>query len=612
ECALWTWKYGVAIGGLMDVFTAVDFKGADFMNGRALAIANNDIVYLYWTYPERIAGCLGFSIHRLVEGKPAAPLPAFAGFDKAGTDALDKAKHNTDFLPVQSFQWKDVFVPEETDVTYEIIPVGGTPGKKLKEIPGFRLMTNVVRATDQLGGHRVVFNRGIISTQALARKLKQLDNGAMSENALRKHIGEIGDPIRAGLAGEAIEALTSLLDRARTEGGKCFMALYELADRELIEAIKANRDHLELILSNADGSVTVAGKQQKVYDKTNADTRKDLHKLLSARMHDRLLAKGNAIGHNKFVVYVDKAGKPQAVLTGSTNWTSTGICSQSNNILILEDTKIAARYLDYWKRILQDDAAQGADFRADNAMPPPDLSPGPGAGKVRIWFSPNTKQKTKPANPDTPADLAEVFAAISGAKHGVLFLLFNAGAPSILTRIDEESRKRQKAKQEFFVRGAVSNAQTSKQFATRVYNDSLLKAPNTLITGIAGIRDAFSFWEREMEKLGHAVIHDKIVVIDPFSPDCVVVTGSHNLGFKASFSNDENLLIIRGNQDIARAYAAHVLDVVNHYNWRFKLAQAKLSGATKQAFQDLDEQDTWQDKYFRKNFLASRDLFFFP
>ncbi|MGF6261898.1 hypothetical protein OKW49_002826 [Paraburkholderia youngii] len=37
-------------------------------------------------------------------------------------------------------------------------------------------------------------------------------------------------------------------------------------------------------------------------------------------------------------------------------------------------------------------------------------------------------------------------------------------------------------------------------------------------------------WEKELFNAGHAVIHDKIVVIDPFDPhNCTVVLGSHNL-----------------------------------------------------------------------------------
>ena len=73
----------------------------------------------------------------------------------------------------------------------------------------------------------------------------------------------------------------------------------------------------------------------KVPDQTNADTRVKMHEVLGERMHDRLLAASNAIGHNKFVVYLDPAGKPRAVTTGSTNWTPTGLAGQSNNALLM-------------------------------------------------------------------------------------------------------------------------------------------------------------------------------------------------------------------------------------------------------------------------------------
>ena len=586
------------------------------MNRKALAIANNDLVYLWWTYSEKIPHCLGFSIRRLQTGKSPVALPAFVGFTPAKKgDAPPVKRPTTDYWPIQSYQWKDLFVPEETEIAYEIVPVTGTPGKKLADIPGLAIRTNPITATDTIGRHRVVFNRGIISTQALSKKLPKGKSGSPSAAALRKHIGTPGDTIRASLAGEAIEALTSLLKRARDHGGKCYCALYELTDPELIDALKKNKGRVEVILANADTTEKDAdGKQQKVYDGTNAETRTELHEVLGNALHDRLLPKGNYIGHNKFVVYVTKAGTAKAVLTGSTNWTATGLCAQSNNILLIEDDAIAARYLDYWQRLLADDAEQGPDLRRDNAEAPPDLSLGTQQGAARIWFSPNTERKTKPAkNPPAPPDMAEVFQAISDAKHGVLFLLFSAGAPSILEQLTDVAQQRADAEQEFFVRGAISDAKTANQFTTRVYNDSALKAPNRLITGIAGIPDQFSYWEKELAKLGHAVIHDKIVVVDPFSDGCVVVTGSHNLGYKASYSNDENLCIIRGNRAIAEAYTAHVLDVVNHYNWRHKLAEAPKKGKSSQtAFSDLDETDGWQNKYFTGSFLQNRDLFFFP
>jgi phosphatidylserine/phosphatidylglycerophosphate/cardiolipin synthase-like enzyme len=577
---------------------------------QALAIANNDLVYLWWTYESKIPDCLGFAIYRLGPGGERETVRAFAGFDDAHATATHEWK-GTDYWPIQSYQWKDLFVPEETDVSYEVVPVKGTPGQQLEEIPGLAVQTGTTRATDTIGHHRVVFNRGIISTQSVASQLPKDSTGRPSAKVLMDRIKETSDPIRKSLAGEAPEALMTLLKRTQTDGGKCFCALYELTDTELIDAIKATVPNIEVILSNADGDP---------YDSTNHDTRVALHPALGDAIHDRLLPKGDFIGHNKFVVYVDPGGTAKAVLTGSTNWTATGLCSQSNNVLLLEDEAIAARYLDYWNRLLDDTRAgskQDAPLRTEDAVAPQDMDLGdPLEGAARIWFSPNTPQKHKPAHdPPAPPDMNEVFDLIGNADHGVLFLLFSAGAPSILQRITEVEQARRDAGREFFVRGAISDARASNEFATRVYNDSSLEGPNVLITGIGGVDDPFAYWEEELAQLGHAVIHDKVVVIDPFSDRPVVVNGSHNLGYKASYSNDENMCIARGNARLAESFTAHVLDVVNHYNWRYKRHPQGLKEgpqAAQQQWRGLDKTDGWQDKYFRGSFLASRDRFFFP
>lgn len=67
---------------------------------------------------------------------------------------------------------------------------------------------------------------------------------------------------------------------------------------------------------------------------------------------------------------------------------------------------------------------------------------------------------------------------------------------------------------------------------------------------------------------GKAIIHDKIVVVDPLSANGFVAMGSHNLGYKASYENDENLLIVRHNKTLVQAYAIHVMDVYEHYRFR--------------------------------------------
>jgi phosphatidylserine/phosphatidylglycerophosphate/cardiolipin synthase-like enzyme len=121
------------------------------------------------------------------------------------------------------------------------------------------------------------------------------------------------------------------------------------------------------------------------------------------------------------------------------------------------------------------------------------------------------------------------------------------------------------------------------------------------------IKDQFAFWQKELLKLygAHAIIHDKIVIVDPFSPHCTVITGSHNLGYRASYNNDENLTIIHGNSVLTRAYTAHVMDVYDHYRFRYLVQQHP-----QDAFSGLDTDDKWQDKYFDINNEAQKEMNF--
>ena len=73
------------------------------------------------------------------------------------------------------------------------------------------------------------------------------------------------------------------------------------------------------------------------------------------------------IGHNKFIVLLDKDGKPVAVLTGSTNFTPTGFCTQSNNMLVIDSAELAQLFVDYW-HLVKADTDSGAILRTANAI----------------------------------------------------------------------------------------------------------------------------------------------------------------------------------------------------------------------------------------------------
>ena len=76
--------------------------------------------------------------------------------------------------------------------------------------------------------------------------------------------------------------------------------------------------------------------------------------------------------HNKFVVESDAQGNAIQVLTGSTNWTTTGLCTQLNNVLIIENAAIAKRFLDQWGKLVAAGNAMPAALKASNSNPTTD------------------------------------------------------------------------------------------------------------------------------------------------------------------------------------------------------------------------------------------------
>jgi phosphatidylserine/phosphatidylglycerophosphate/cardiolipin synthase-like enzyme len=161
-----------------------------------------------------------------------------------------------------------------------------------------------------------------------------------------------------------------------------------------------------------------------------------------------------------------------------------------------------------------------------------------------------------------------------------------------------------------------------------LFHRNLWHVTNMDVVLPAAIPQAFSAWEAELKQLPgtHAMVHSKAIVIDPFSDHPVVITGSHNMGPKASGENDENLVIIEGNASLAEDYAVNILSVYNQYSWRYHRGGApdrvqqvgddpfenESGGASPgdgsagasgdpaaTSFRCLQDGDSWQDVYYQ-------------
>jgi phosphatidylserine/phosphatidylglycerophosphate/cardiolipin synthase-like enzyme len=198
-------------------------------------------------------------------------------------------------------------------------------------------------------------------------------------------------------------------------------------------------------------------------------------------------------------------------------------------------------------------------------------------------------------------------AEVRKAKQGILFLMFMPGAKGILATINELSQR-----PDLYVRGVVSTLPNGLDDESKV-NVKLVNGKERLpiqlnIIQPEGVKHRFANFAAEvtrsefLSKVGHAIIHSKVLVVDPFSKDPVVITGSHNFSSTASKKNDENFIIVKGDRELAEAYAVNIMGAYAHYRWRAFLSQ------TNRPFNGLQDNDKWQAP---KLASAQRDLEFF-
>lgn len=573
---------------------------------KAIAYTNGEIACLSWELSGMVKDCMGFEITRLYPDSPEnnVVLPSWVAFK--GQTNKDWKPQNTSVWPIQKLNWRDLTLRKYRDaldrhpesvggkpvrVQYLIRPVVAYKASLKTVKPGIPVSytgapvklsyldegvkTNIFEVGTQYGSVRATFTNGILSTQWLTHALQEQK---ATYSSIREAIKDPKSDIRAYLTGDVLDSLTLLLNRAQANPKASLkMALYELDDEELLDAIVANKARVEIVLSNTSLSKT------KGWDSENAPARAKLV-AEGVNKHDRMFNNGH-IGHNKFVIYLE-SGKPKAVLTGSTNWTPNGLCAQSNNAVVIDSPELAGYFNDYFERLKQDNGSftipnplsgatnnvQGADFRKANMLPNKPVTLADGT-QLTVWFSPNTTEAA-PVKTKTPPDLSQVYSLMRKAENAIFFAVFLPGTATdrsgeVMTNIITEAIHLGELDSSLIVYGAISSPLAMPNYVKGTKAPVYEQGHVHIVQASAITKDdIIGDFEAELLSAGQAIIHDKIVVIDPFSENAVAIFGSHNAGFKASYGNDENLIIVQNNPALVQAYAVHVLDVYEHYHTR--------------------------------------------
>jgi phosphatidylserine/phosphatidylglycerophosphate/cardiolipin synthase-like enzyme len=193
-----------------------------------------------------------------------------------------------------------------------------------------------------------------------------------------------------------------------------------------------------------------------------------------------------------------------------------------------------------------------------------------------------------------PFDLEQAGQLIADAQDGILFLMFNPGPQGTLLNdiIALASPASATFNPDLYIQGVVNQNPGTAKHPVVLFNRTDRIESNEDVVLPAAIPGPLKFWKKELRNLPgtHAMVHSKVVVIDPYGAKPVVMTGSHNMGPKASGVNDENLLLIQGDSDLASQYAGKIMEIYSQYRWRESVHIH--SGRPK--WEGLADNDEWQ------------------
>jgi phosphatidylserine/phosphatidylglycerophosphate/cardiolipin synthase-like enzyme len=526
------------------------------------AIAGSHVVLLGWDIGlEKVKrGLLGFAIHRQDqtenESRWLRGMKMFPGTPAAvGSDASSREQ------PIQSFQWGDYSAKAGHRYVYSVVPMYGAPGA-LTEGPALTLA--VTTETEGGPGHSIYFNRGAVASQEYARRFHNQKPDVAGPEAyawlsrgLEESIATFirrADGASYGLRGAIYEfqwpALLAELRQA-DERGADVRILYDAIDNAVHDPVAPNEEAIEAAGIGALCTGFVNGK----------------------------------LMHNKFLV-LTKDGAAVAVLTGSSNWTPNGLFGHLNCTHVVDNPNVAADYLAYWSELSQDQGSSAMkDWTGGRGHLPLDLPD----DSVTAVFSPQSSLSALNA-----------YAHYAGSARKALFATFAFGMnKAFLPAYREKDSVLRFALMEKEGNGA-QLAQGKLDIA------EIRKLPNVEVALGCNVKvNSFDRWVEEassaVERANVHWVHTKFMLVDPLGEQPTVITGSANFSGASTSTNEENMLVIRGDQRVADIYLGEFMRSFAHYAFREAVHRFQQQGGAAASWtpQNLAADDAWLDDYFK-------------
>lgn len=513
------------------------------------AIAGSYVVVLAWDFmPGQEAakqGLMGFAIERaelsgntIVERYWMKGIKRFKEKDRglAPGTPVSSAEH-----PIQSFLWADYTAQTGRTYRYKVIPVYGET--KLLDLRNNQATT--VRVTTEKeflldpaqpndkARHDVYFNRGVIGSQAYARRF---------ENRMPDRNNPKAEEM-VWLSRGLFEALTGFIDLAQ-DGYTLRASFYEFHYLPVAVALATAHDR--------GATVEIVYDAESSYKTENEAVIRESGLAERNCCFPRKISTG--IRHNKFIILF-KGEQPVAVWTGSTNISDGGIFGHSNVGHIVWDKTIADKYYQYWK-LLKADTPVG-DLRAPaKALSP--LPPGkPAPGTIPV-FSPRdgTKEMTS----------LQWYADRMNEAQKVMCITLAFNLDEVFSKVISKDND--------VLRFIVKDDDLAAKESIGLDRDVLFAAGGHFDAGALANFAA----ERGNPLNSNDYIHDKFMLVDPLDDDPLVITGSANFSRPSQRNNDENMLVIRGDKRVADIYFGEFMRIFDHHYARYLVAKLKAAG----------------------------------
>jgi phosphatidylserine/phosphatidylglycerophosphate/cardiolipin synthase-like enzyme len=542
------------------------------------AVAGNHAVFFGLNLdPAARDGVLGFSVHR-IDHDPVQPeqywLSGFKTFRSVVPQPDAKTFYSTRDHPIQSFYWSDYTAKPGHDYTYRFVPRYGT-AKNLQDRDGVEATLDISTNDPAVGVHGVYFNRGVAASQAYANKF-----GRRPDHLLPEKKTEAYEWLSRGLA----EALVGFIGQATSSGHALRAAVYEFTEPSVLAAFKNAHD---------------AGADVRIVYHASADETGNHNRTAigAAKIPDAILIeRTNAkIAHNKFIVFCTKDASgvlsPKSVWTGSTNLSEGGIFGHSNVGHEVRDPAVAAQFLGLWAV----------------------LEPNPETSALRDWTSANSRFDAVELDTDG-------IHTLFSPRHGLAPLdwyanRFGAGTTSMhitaafgLGTIFETSLGEYTGRGLHYV---LLDKRDNNQEAWSGNNRRIFVS-----VGSRGGPNTLARWAQEhLTGFNPRVpyLHTKVLMVDPLGANPTIITGSANFSPASTNANDENMLVIRGDTEVADVYFTEFSRIFNHFYARYWASELEkqATGEHTETSSFLDETAVWVEPYFTPGFpkFLQREFF---